>query len=247
MNEAVLKAVEEHALTPEAVEQVLQLARRDDAQEHRDSLGRERKDCEKRINRLTNLIADSEGDAPSALVAKLRELENRRNAIDQELADIKPIPRLAESVLQDRLDRTEVGPVFHHARTCRTTANPSWPYHLHTLGAGYEFEAETRFDKLFIGLVAGRKVERRPGRESFIDPNDRAGMEDERFYTDEDYGRVLERAHRLLENRKANGKRPQRNRTRVLALKGPRPGPLDDGDSRRESKIITRAGKTGSE
>ena len=76
---------------------------------------------------------------------------------------------------------------------------------------GYEFEAETRFDKLFIGLVAGRKVERRPGRESFIDPNDRAGMEDERFYTDEDYGRVLERAHPLLESRKANGKRPQRD------------------------------------
>ncbi len=40
---------------------------------------------------------------------------------------------------------------------------------------------------------------------------------------------------------------PSGIRTRVLALKGPRPGPLDDGDSRRESKIITRAGKTGSE
>ena len=47
------------AHTSEAVEHVIQLAQRDDAQEHRDSLEHERKDCEKRIARLTNLIADS--------------------------------------------------------------------------------------------------------------------------------------------------------------------------------------------
>ena len=33
MNEAVLSAVEEHALTPAAIEQVIQLTERDDAQE----------------------------------------------------------------------------------------------------------------------------------------------------------------------------------------------------------------------
>jgi hypothetical protein len=60
-------------------------------------------------------------------------------------------------------------------------------------GSGYTFEAETRFDKLFVGLL----VQQQPkglGRESFIEPGDRTGAD---FGpTDEDYGRLLERAYK---------------------------------------------------
>jgi hypothetical protein len=47
----VLHAIEEHALTPEAVGQVIQLTERDDVQYRQDALGRELKDIERRIKR----------------------------------------------------------------------------------------------------------------------------------------------------------------------------------------------------
>jgi len=52
MNEAVLQAVEEHALTPEAIELVILLSERDEAADRQATLARERKDVEKRIARL---------------------------------------------------------------------------------------------------------------------------------------------------------------------------------------------------
>ena len=52
LNEAVLPDVEEHALTPEAIEQVIHLSERDDVRETQEKLTRERKDVEKRISRL---------------------------------------------------------------------------------------------------------------------------------------------------------------------------------------------------
>ena len=52
MNEAVLQAVESHALTPEAIELVISLTERDDAQEQQAAFAREQKDIEKRIARL---------------------------------------------------------------------------------------------------------------------------------------------------------------------------------------------------
>ena len=79
MNEAVLQAVEEHALTPEAIEQVIHLTERDDVADQQAALARERKDVEKRIARLVAAI-ETGGDAAS-LVAKLRELEARQRAI----------------------------------------------------------------------------------------------------------------------------------------------------------------------
>jgi hypothetical protein len=101
MNEAVLCAIEEHALTPEAIEQVVRLTERDDAREQQVALGRERKDLEKRIARLVAAV-ETAGDIAS-LGAKLRELEARRAAIDNTLRAAQPLPRLAPEVAEDRL------------------------------------------------------------------------------------------------------------------------------------------------
>ena len=60
MNEAVLHAIEEHTLTPEAVEQVVQLTERDDARDQQVALTRERKEVEKRIARF---VAATDGYA----------------------------------------------------------------------------------------------------------------------------------------------------------------------------------------
>jgi site-specific DNA recombinase len=101
MNEAVLQAIEAHALTPEAVEQVILLTERDDAREQQDSLHRERKDIAKRIERLV-IAVETAGDV-AALATKLRELEARRTSIDEQLTNLRPLPRLAPAVLEDRL------------------------------------------------------------------------------------------------------------------------------------------------
>jgi hypothetical protein len=77
MNESVLAAVEEHALTPEAIEQVIQLTERDDVQEQAETLQGERKDIEKRFARLV-VAVESAGDVAS-LAAKLRELAGSRS------------------------------------------------------------------------------------------------------------------------------------------------------------------------
>src|SRR5258708_35263635 len=101
MNEAVLQAIEEHALTPEAIERVIQVSEQDDVTLSQKMLERERKDIEKRIARLVAAI-ETGGDAAS-LVAKVRELEARRRAIDVEAASLRPVPRLAPAVIENRL------------------------------------------------------------------------------------------------------------------------------------------------
>ena len=101
MNEAVLVAIEEHALTPEAIEQVVTLTERDDIRDRQAALARERKDVERRISRLVSAI-ETAGDVAS-LAAKIRELEARGSAINRELSGLDPVPRLAPAVIQDRL------------------------------------------------------------------------------------------------------------------------------------------------
>ena len=56
MNEAVLQAIEAHALTPDAIEQVIQLTERDDVRDQQAALARERKDVERRIANITAAI-----------------------------------------------------------------------------------------------------------------------------------------------------------------------------------------------
>ena len=101
MNEAVLQAIEEHALTPEAIEQVVQLTERDEIRDQQDALKHEQQDIELRLARLVAPI-ETGGEAAS-LVAKVKELDGRRVAIDGELRSFKPVPRLRPEVVEDRL------------------------------------------------------------------------------------------------------------------------------------------------
>ena len=64
MNEAVLQAIEQHALTPEAVEQVIALTERDDVRDIQMALTRERRDVAKRIDRLVKAV-EGAGDIAS--------------------------------------------------------------------------------------------------------------------------------------------------------------------------------------
>jgi hypothetical protein len=185
MNEAVLRAIEEHALTPEAIEQVIRLTERDDVQEQLAALQRERKDIEKRIARFV-VAVETAGDVTS-LADKLRELEARRDVIDRDLRGCTPVPRLAPSVIENRLaewrrllraSTTQGRAVLQRVLRGRIVFTPS--------GEGYTFEAPTRFDKLFSGIVAPRPA--------FIPRGDGAahiGVEDT---FDGDYGRLLEAA-----------------------------------------------------
>jgi recombinase-like zinc beta ribbon protein len=88
MNEAVLQAIEEHALTPEAIEQVVLLSESEDAADQRTTLERERAEVEKKIARLTSAI-ESGGELAS-LVARIGELETRRGEIDEASAHGSP-------------------------------------------------------------------------------------------------------------------------------------------------------------
>ena len=188
MNEEVLRAVEEHALTPEAIEQVVQLTERDDLRDRQDALDREREDVEQRIRRLVDAI-ESGGDAPS-LVAKVRELETRRGSIARELRGLCPVPRLASHVVEDRLaewrrllrqSTTQGRAVLQRVVDGRITFTPN--------GGGYTFEASTRFDKLFSGVACELPC--------WVNPEDNSGKEhltpEDTF--DGDYGRLLERAY----------------------------------------------------
>jgi site-specific DNA recombinase len=183
MNEAVLQAIEAHALTPEAIEQVILLTERDDAQEQHATLSRERVEIQKRIERLGALV--EQANDVTTLVERLRALEARRAAIDVELQGCRPVPRLAPAVLENRLaewrrmlraNTTQGRMVLQRVLRGRIVFTPS--------GKGYMFEAPTRFDKLFSGIVVERP--------SFI-PRGNSGAEhigpEDTF--DGDYGRLL--------------------------------------------------------
>ncbi len=186
INEEVLNAIEEHALTPEAVEQVVQLTERDDVRDKQKALHRERKDVEKRIARLVAAI-ETGGEVPS-LIAKVRELELRRGAINRELRSFQPVPRLAPRVIEDRLaewrrllrqSTTQGRAVLQRVLRGRITFTPN--------GDGYAFEAPTRFEKLFTGIVVERPAYL---KNEDIRGTEHIGPEDT---FDGDYGRLLER------------------------------------------------------
>jgi hypothetical protein len=54
--EAILRALEEHALTPEAIESVLLLSEREDVRDQQTILESERKENDKKIAQLVALI-----------------------------------------------------------------------------------------------------------------------------------------------------------------------------------------------
>lgn len=183
MNEAVLQAIEQHALTSEAIEQVIALTERDDTRDQHDALMRERASLEKRIARLVDAV-ETAGDI-SALATKLRELESRRAAIADELRGLQPVPRLAPAVVESRLAEwrrllrqsiTQGRAVLQRVLRGRIVFTPS--------GEGYTFEAETRFDKLFSGVAVERPTFIPKGRRG----TEHIGPEDT---FDGDYGRLL--------------------------------------------------------
>ena len=109
----------------------------------------------KKIERL--LAAIETGGQIQSLTVRLRELEARREAIDAELRSARPLPTLPAEVIEDRLaewrrllraSTTQRRAVLQRVPRGRIVFTPS--------GEGYTFEAPTRFDKLFSGIVAPR-------------------------------------------------------------------------------------------
>lgn len=188
MNEAVLRAIEEHALTPEAIEQVISLAERDDAQGQQAALARESKDLDKRIARLVAAV-ESAGDVAS-LAAKLRELEARRRAVGREMVSLRPLPKLPRQVVEGRLDewrRLLRASTLQGRAVLQRILDGRIVFTPRADGEGYDFIAPTRFDKLFTGVVVPRPT--------WI-PNDTFGTEHIRpeDTPEVDYGRLLETA-----------------------------------------------------
>jgi site-specific DNA recombinase len=197
INDAVLQAIEEHALTPEAIEQVIHLTERDDVAERQTALARERRDLDKRIARLVAAVETAGDVAP--LVEKLRILQARRTAIDVEATALRPVPRLAPAVIESRLTEwrrllrssiTQGRTVLQRILRGRLTFTP----HVNEISGevdGYSFDGPTRYDRLFSGLAVERPRS--------LDPTDRTGTEDigpeDTF--DGDYGRLLDRAYAM--------------------------------------------------
>jgi site-specific DNA recombinase len=193
MDEVVLQAIEEHALTPEAINQVIQATERDDVKETQARLLRELADVEKRCTALMKVVEAGAGDVDT-LVNRLRELEDRKKAIQRELKTLRPIPRLSPEVISNRLQEwrknlrgstTQARIVLERILRGRIVSTPRKD------GSGYEFSAPTRFDRLFTGIVV--LVSKRPSwiPEGDTTGTDHLGPEDT---GDAEYGRLLEEA-----------------------------------------------------
>ncbi len=102
-DDAVLSAVEEFVLTPDRVEAFLRATEAEAGAADPRALERERADVTRQIERLVN-VAAAGGDAPE-LASRLRDLGERRAAIDAELRSIAPAPRPAPAVVDDVLAR----------------------------------------------------------------------------------------------------------------------------------------------
>ena len=132
------------------------------------------------------MAAIETGGEAASLVAKVKELDARRVAIDGGLSGLKPVPRLRPEVVEDgltewrrrrRQSTTQGRAVLQRVLRGRITFTPKC--------GGYEFEAPTRFDKLFLGVA----VEISTKREVSYAGTEHIGPEDT---FDADYGRLLE-------------------------------------------------------
>lgn len=193
VDEAVLQAVEQHALTPEAIEGVIHLTERDEVQDHKNALEAERKEIERRIKNITTAL---EKDGLGSLLKRLRELEDRRNEIDSQLRNLQPVPRLAPEIIENRLaewrrllrsSTTQARAVLQRILPGRLT----FTLRRNEVSGeidGYEFEAATRFDGLFTGIAVERPKS--------LDPNDLTGTEHigPEDTLEAEYSRLLEQA-----------------------------------------------------
>jgi site-specific DNA recombinase len=193
MNEAILQMVEEHVFTPEAIEQVIALTERDELRERQDLLRAEAKDVERRIARLTAVLETDEGAGVRSIVEKLRALEQRKTTITGELEGLQPVPRLPRQVVEGRLaewrrllraSTTQGRAVLQRVIQGRITFTPREDDPLST--EGYDFEAPTRFDRLFTGITVKRPVGLPYTTDDSIGPTDT---------WDADYGTLLEKIY----------------------------------------------------
>lgn len=253
MNEAVLVAIEEHALTPEAVEHVIQLTEQDDVRDRQDALERERRDVERRLTRLVEVL-ESGGEAAS-IVAKIRELEARGKLIDEERAMLRPVPRLAPSVIENRLAEwrrlcasrpRRAAPCSsgdrraHHVHAARGRARPR-PQCVDALRSSVHGHCRRAACMAADGRRARERGNRRGGyfrrrlRQVAGTRFDAAARREGQAaglavrFTRSRSRSAYVAFHRRLWKRVGV---PGGIRTRVTALKGRRPRPLDDRDAR---------------
>jgi hypothetical protein len=195
MHEQVLTAIEDHALTVEAVEAVLALMYQDDKHVATRSLEREHAEVLKRIQRLVAAI--ELGVDVSSVAAKLRDLDAQKTTLEDEMASARPVPMPPRALVEGRLAEWR-----RLLRQSVTTGRAVLDRVLngrivfHPVGVGYEFTAPTRYDRLFSGLVVPRSVWAQPpakGTEGIGPADVYYGGED-----DVDYGRILEKATRRL-------------------------------------------------
>src|SRR4051794_41894754 len=95
MNESVLEAIEEHALTPDAVEHVVMLSEQRISVDQRKVLEEQRTDVEKRIQRVVAAIAGKDDVPAAALVAQPRGTETPEGALSEEIVGLGASPSLA--------------------------------------------------------------------------------------------------------------------------------------------------------
>jgi hypothetical protein len=149
---------------------------------------------------------------------RLKELQERLSAITTELLNMRPVPRLAPAVIENRLaewrrllraSTTQGRTVLQRVLRGRLTFTPRAD------GQGYDFEGPTRFDRLFSGMVCaaapawlagdGQDILRDRGRGTA-----HIGVDDT---PDVDYGRLLEAAMRVGGDPKKGWRaRPELNR-----------------------------------
>ncbi len=190
VHEAVLAGIEEHALTPEAVEQVVRLTERDEVRDHQDKLLAEQRHNASRIERLVRSI--EEGGASKSLRVRLDAIEARQGTIVDELRALRPVPRLPARVVEDRLaewrrllreSTTQARAVLQRLLRGRIVFTPGED------GRGWNFTVETRLDRLFAGIVAPRLSWVKVGAAIGSDHITEEGT------PEADWGRLLERAY----------------------------------------------------
>jgi site-specific DNA recombinase len=207
-NETILATIEKHALTPEAVERVVLLAEQSVQESANDKLRRELQDVEKRIAKLAKAVETAPDIA--VLVTRLRDLEARKAALAGELADLRPLPRLAPAMIEGRLAEwrrllrasiTQGRQVLDRVLAGRIVFTPA------ENAGGCTFNAQTRFGRLFEGYASkAAKLKKIPDwmlAAPEDEPIDPARL------PDENYGRLLDRAvERLREKSGMRGTSP---------------------------------------
>lgn len=115
---------------------------------------------DRRLARLLDAIET--GGEVGSLVSRVRELEERRRDLRAEAAALRPVPRLAPAVIESRLaewrrllrqSTTQGRAVLQRVLRGRIKFMPREGAEAEIAGEGYNFSADTRFDRLFTGVV----------------------------------------------------------------------------------------------